>query len=144
MVATTGIWESYKHDLCSEAIEALAHKENNGSCDGPLWQLAPAPGSPGECGCRWRWQNPQVYKVQVQIQSPSELSAASNSLASQLTSIAGNNIARHDIFTRARCAPPMGPGARSTLLARAVLGTRHRIAFLWVIYLSWQGLKRIT
>ena len=89
-----------------------AHKENNGSCDGPLWQLAPAPGSPGECGRRWIWQNPQAYKVQVQIQSPSQLAAASNSLASQLTSIAGNNIARHDIFTRARCAPPMGPGAR--------------------------------
>ena len=32
------------------AIGAQAHKENNGSCDGPLWQLAPAPGSPGERG----------------------------------------------------------------------------------------------
>ena len=44
------------------AIGAQAHKGNNGSCDGPLWQLAPAPGSPGERGARWRWENPKYTK----------------------------------------------------------------------------------
>ena len=40
----------YVRWACGGAIEAQAHKENNGSGDGPLWQLAPAPGSPGERG----------------------------------------------------------------------------------------------
>ena len=32
------------------------------------WTEPPPPAPPGERGACWRWENPQVYKVQVQIQ----------------------------------------------------------------------------